>query len=173
MQVAPGELGGRIGGVQVRGRHGPDVDGPGALPPDEDGPGGGRVSQGVVIAESHALAGLPDQHPLASDRILQTPGDVEGALGALGICREPAQGEDATVDFGDDVCGISRAPHLGVGLILPDQRGRALDAGMDGEDGGARDAVLETGMRRGLEGPGTEWETAVEVVGPPPMGEHL
>src|SRR5690606_17316315 len=118
---------------------------PGALPPDEDGPGGGRVSQGVVIAESHALAGLPDQHPLVSDRILQTPGDVEGALGALRIGREPAQGEDAAVDLGHYVRGVPRAPHLDIRLIVPDERRCALDAGMDGEDGGARDAVLETG----------------------------
>src|SRR5690606_36604067 len=108
-----------------------------------------------------------------SDRILQTPGDVEGALGALRIGRKPAQGEDAAVDLGHYVRGVPRAPDLDIRLFVPDERRCALDAGKDGEDGGARDSVLEPGMRRGLEGPGAERETTVEMAGPSPMGEHL
>ena len=87
--------------------------------------------------------------------------------------RQPAEGEERRVPRVDDVGAVAGSPHLHEGRRLPGRRRRALHARVEGQQRGARHAVLQARPRRLPERRRARRQPFVERLDRPAEGEDL
>ena len=111
MQVSAGEFEAGRGGVDLRGRHGPDRRLSRPFPPDHDRPCRGRGFQAVgVFAKSPP--GFVMGHSPATDEGVQAGGQIFRNMPTSGIIRQPPEREKGKVTCGHDIHVVPRPPEL-------------------------------------------------------------
>ena len=86
-------------------------------------------------------------HPPTVEEGFDAVGELVPFAAHRGIVRQPRDGEEGVVAFGNDVHAEAWPPHLHERRIFPATRLGPLDASVDREERSSRHAVLQPGPR--------------------------
>src|SRR5439155_21119286 len=144
-----------------------------AVPPNKDRTGRGGVPEAIGVVFAKRPPRLAIFHRRAIKERVQASSEVLCDLSRTGLIRQPPESEDRDVPSRDDIRVVTRSPELDERRVSQRRRLGSGDARMDGEERGARHAVLQARPRRTPERARTAWEPLVERVHVPPERKDL
>ena len=170
VEPAPRELPPRVERLHLGRRHRPDGRLPCAVPADEDAAGRTRIAQPVRVL-AHRVPCPRVRPDLAVQQLLEPIREAHRLASPALVVGERPQREHRHIAPRDDEHAEPRTPQLGERGMLPVVGPDPRHPGVQREEGGTRDGVLQPGPRRPPERRGRARQPRVERTDVPPEGE--